>query len=230
VVKRLVTGALLLLAGLLMGCAHVPRKATAPGEPSTAGILQLSGRFGSAQACPISPDLALTNAHVTDERPFDAGIPYYPYVWSAGDLTGILYPVKGLVYQYRDLAVMRSDTPFASWYPIAKEAPKPGDSLWLVEYNFDDPEHAWEPRRLKVKAKRVVARTVIYVQGGHQGSSGSCVINAAGELVAVNAWVLDFGSKGSAGLGVGVWGETFALPELKPEKPTTVLELLEGAL
>jgi hypothetical protein len=65
-----------------------------------------------------------------------------------------------------------------------------------------DGEHFFQPRIIRAKVLRVVAGHVVYEPGGQPGSSGSCVLNAQGQLVAINAFS---GMDASSGAGVGVW-------------------------
>lgn len=201
---------------ILSSCAHLPglsRDAT-PAPPDTDGILQLIGRYSAAHACPVSEHLALTSAHVTDLRPFDRDMPLFPYQWGALEADGLLLPV--MVWQHRDLSLMRSEAPFPRWYHVAPERPKPGEKLWLTEYDFKAAARAFVERKREVRVTRIVARSVTYIEGGEQGSSGSCLLNAAAEVVAVNSWRIESGANGPAsGLAVGVWGETFNEP-VKP--------------
>lgn len=208
------------LALLMLGscsCAHVQGVTSASSQkaPNTDAILRLIGRFSACHACPVSEHLALTSAHCTDLRPFDSSVPLYPLQWGDGALgEGILTPVYA--YPYRDLAVMRSEVPFTRWYPIATERPKPGDRVTLLEYDWRDAERAYADKRLDAKVVVIQARTVTFVPGGQRGSSGSCLLNAASEVVGINSWRWEPDDGGqAAGLAFGVWGEP--VPSMAPE-------------
>ena len=170
-------------------------------SPDTSGILRLVGRFSFAHACPIASDTALTNAHVLDSRPFDRQAPLLPSMWSDGQgRVGILHPDH--TNMDRDIAVAHGE--FPQFYKIGKR-PVPGDRVWFIGYNLSG-KRILETKLISSKVERVVAGHVVYSPGGQPGSSGSCVLNQQGEVVAINAFTVD---EGQAGLGVGVWAEVF---------------------
>ena len=177
------------------------------------------GRAAIAHACPIGPNEALTAAHVVDPRPYDKEVPLQPARWSAKDVFGLLVPSWRL--SDSDVAQGVSERPFPLWYEAAKEAPKVGDYLWLVNYSWDGKSKAFSEVPLKVKVTRVLAGHVVYEPSGDPGSSGSCVLNASGELVAINSAGMTVGFHEEVGIGVAVWGGWFPYsPEQnKPEDP-----------
>jgi V8-like Glu-specific endopeptidase len=183
----------------------------APQAPDTDAVLRLVGRFTSAHACPISEQLALTNAHVTDMRPFDQSVAALPLIWSALGHEGPLRPLA--VYSMRDLALMESAVPFTRWYTIASAPPAPGDRLWTVGYEWRKRSEMFAPRAFTLTLLRVLSRNLIFTPETARGASGSCVLNARGEVVAINAWSLEAEDAGNVGVAVGVWGETFGVRE-----------------
>lgn len=182
----------------------IPAKALAP---DTTHVMAVFGRFATAHACPVSADLVLTNAHVVDPAPDSDVVPLQWQRWSddAGN-SGWLKPIGTL--QGSDLAGMRPSEPLKTWYERAEESPREGDRLWLVQYSWNSEDEAYKSDVLAVKVVRVVAGSVIYKPGVKPGSSGSCVLDANGHLVAINAWAKAVGSMGEkeVGIGVGVWG------------------------
>jgi hypothetical protein len=52
---------------------------------------------------------------------------------------------------------------------------------------------------------------VIYFPPGVPGTSGSCVLNEAGEVVAINTFGRDLDDQSVVGGGVGVWGDLLEL-------------------
>src|SRR5690349_8340059 len=88
--------------------------AAAPPAPDTSAILRLIGRFGSAHACPIAADVALTAAHVSDMRPFDKEVPLWPARFEGGGATGVVDATK--VWPETDLGTMKPRRPFVRWY------------------------------------------------------------------------------------------------------------------
>lgn len=170
--------------------------------PDTSRIMHLIGRYGLAQACPIAPDTALTNGHVVDPRPFDRTAPMTPYLWSLDSgQGGAVLPRYAL--GERDLAVL--DGAGLDPYPVAQDAPAVGQRVWFVGYRYDG-RSTLKTEVIRATVLRVVAGHVIYMPGGRPGSSGSCVLNAAGEVVAINAGMFH---DSEAGIGVGVWRGVF---------------------
>ena len=204
---RIAVAALILV--LLMGCAHVGVQRQEPTAPDMDAILRVIGRFSTAHACPVSADLALTSAHVTDVRPFDRMMPAFPAAWSDGaGRDGWLTPLR--VEIARDLALMQSDRPFARWYVVAAVGPAVGDRLWTLGYDWRRRPTMYGPRLHDVRVLRVVARTVVFEPEIQPGASGACVLNVAGEVVAVNVAVHRAEDERSVGVAVGVWGETYS--------------------
>jgi S1-C subfamily serine protease len=53
----------------------------------------------------------------------------------------------------------------------------------------------------------------MFYPSGKPGSSGSCIVNDAGEVVAINEGGYETDDKDEVGLGVGVWGGLHKTPE-----------------
>jgi hypothetical protein len=179
-------------------------------------MIRVLGRWTTASACPISERLALTAAHVIDPRPFDRGVPYNPVAFQQGDVIGTFTVVRDaagaeLVSRSRDLAYVQSNVPLAGWYERAVEAPKVGDVVYFHGLDWRSRKAAFALRVWRAVVVHVVAGIVVYDPAGEPGTSGSCVFNERGEVVAVNAAGMLVGSlrdKGfgdQVGLGVGVW-------------------------
>lgn len=201
------------------------------GQPSAAeaalvrSSLRLVGRFSAGHACPIEPRVALTNGHVMDPRPFDASVPLVPYAWSDGNgASGFLAPIRdaeghvleGAVERARDLARVEPLSPrdvFPNPLHLADRAPAPGDRVWLLGYDWRNRGRAMADDVIEARVTRVVALHVIFTPSGKPGSSGSCLVNDAGEVVAINEGGYETEDKEEAGLAVGVWGALSRIPE-----------------
>jgi hypothetical protein len=181
--------------------------------PAVEGVA-LAGRFTVAgRACPVGQRVALTNAHVIDERPFESSVPAYPMRWSDADgNTGRVAPHQRGLSRIEDLAYLVADRPFARWYRIATETPKPGDEVTLTTPRWGGRGRVLETEAIVTRVARVVAGHLELREGGRPGSSGGCVLNAAGELVAINMAMLpvDGNMLRPAGWAVGVWGDWLA--------------------
>ena len=193
----------------LAGCALHTSPKTAESEevsaPDMTGILQLIGKHSAAHGCPVAPRIALTNAHVIDLRPFDPEVPLTHYTYSDGDgHTGRIIPLG--VERGRDLGMVEPEgEDFQHVFSLAGEPPAIGEKVWFLAYDYRSTKAAYAPRIMEVTVQRIVANHLILSRGGSDGSSGSCVLNAAGEVVAINAWRSELGMN-SVGVAVGVWG------------------------
>lgn len=182
--------------------------------PDLTKILRVIGRHGMGHACPIAPRIAITAAHVVDVRPFE-NVPLFGgrFEQIAG-LAGIFEAAS--VSQASDLAVL-SVNQDVRWYPIAREAPKAGDTLWWVGYDWSNQKDAMRPVHFEQTVTRVIAGHIVFDKATLQGSSGSCVVNAVGEVVGVIAFGMKVGEPMPLGNGlfkqdeicvaVGVWGD-----------------------
>lgn len=209
---------LIVLAAVTMFCGSAPGSwaAQPQGQQSLDYVLRLIGRHASAHGCAVGPRLALTSGHVIDLRPFERGVPLAPYGWSDG-LTGAGWLIPIEVEAARDLGRMeplsKTDT-FPHVLPVAPVAPLPGARVWFLGYKFDSPKNVMSEERIESHVTRIVANHVFYAPSGHPGSSGSCVLNDAGEVVGIVEG--GFGTEDKdqeGGFAVGVWGALLEVPK-----------------
>lgn len=179
----------------------------ADSPPDLTGTLQIIGRFGMAHACPIAPDIALTNSHVVDPRPFDPGVPVFPLRWSQVGNPATDTVLLPLNENRRDDLVIAGIRPSVDhFYVIAKEAPKPGDRLWWVAYDWRNKERAFSERLMSGRLVRIVAGHLIVNEETFPGSSGSCVLNDSGELVGIVSFGAGLNNGEEVAGFVGVYG------------------------
>lgn len=199
------SGLVALLSLSIVGCTNCAAKRAplAPASPpDTSKILKLAGRWTTASACPVSAHHALTAAHVVDPRPFDKYPGYVPVIYQQGGHGGTFTvrdkprvtvgadgrPVVDTVPDVslnRDIAVIETGGAL-DFYPIATDAPKEGDAVWLSGYDFRDKRRALADRVLKTTVVRIVAGRIYVDPPGWPSTSGSCLLNAAGEVVGIN--------------------------------------------
>jgi len=192
---------LLILSVLIVSTAIGGDK---PKAPNTDGIAALYGRFAHGHACPVAADALLTGAHVADIFPTVPEFPYVPYRFQNVYDAGRMVPVNVSVAE--DIAVYRPLEPLHFWYEIASAAPQPGEHVWFVGYSWRDTKRAFERVVIDAEVTRVIAGALIYKPSGENGSSGSCVLNSAGLVVAINEGAVFLDNRTTVGVAVGVWG------------------------
>jgi hypothetical protein len=119
--------------------------------------------------------------------------------------------------EYRDLAYVSPATAqrFPQWYPIAVVPPKVGDKVYFLGYDFKNPDSAFSPKRFKGAVTRIFNGNLVFDPAGKPGTSGSCILNEKGEVIAINQGGKETDNQETAGIGVGVWGDWL---RLKPEE------------
>lgn len=178
---------------------------TASDEPlpyPEGGIVRVMSRWGMGHACPVSADRLLTAAHVADRGGWHGAV-----AWS--DMAGNEGRAEPLSRgEPRDILALRvtSGRPGVV-FPIAKEAPAVDSVVYIVGYS--------EPTGNILKVKTVQAKVLgrsaghlFYSKSPGPGSSGSCVLNASREVVAINVGIIEASGHGT---GVAVWG-AWAVP------------------
>lgn len=170
-------------------------------------VVSLWTRDGLGHACPINSTDALTADHVAVSRevvwgPFSGFAPYV--IW--GDQLGNTGTAQ---WQWsdkrRDLSLIRivkDSPPFTAYLRRAKAAPRVGDNVFVVGFKWGKGVGDWTNES---KVSGVQAGMLIYETSPGPGSSGSCVLNEAGEVVAINVWTIS--GEGAGLLVVGEWAE-----------------------
>lgn len=174
--------------------------------PDVSAIIRLAGTGSVAHGCPVAADKAYTNAHVTRGT---LGLS-----WTSGGSEGVALETGR--DRFRDLATIAPRGRFPRWYPVAKEAPKEGDKLTFVGYEWRSRKEAFAERVFEVRALREFPGHLAYSPAGTPGSSGSCVLNAKGEIVGINMGAMEVGpkDKGEAvGIAVAMWGRWGGIEE-----------------
>jgi V8-like Glu-specific endopeptidase len=105
-----------------------------------------------------------------------------------------------------------SDT-FPHVLPVAANAPTPGTRVWLLGYRWNKAKDALADDRIEAHVTRVIANHLIFVPAGQPGSSGSCVLNDAGQVVGINEGGFSTDEHEEAGLAVGVWSSLRDVPK-----------------
>lgn len=174
------------------------------GEPDLSGVLSLMGRESMAHACPISATQALTNVHVVQDA---------PYIWEAAGHYGLLGAEATTIRdRFRDLAVVEAwHTQFPRWYVVSQTPPQVGDYVYFLGFDFTKKDKAFAPRAFKARILRIRNAHLILTPPGVPGTSGSCVLNEQGEVVAINQGGKELDDKTVVGVAVGVWAPLLGL-------------------
>lgn len=196
--------------------------------PDVTRIIALSGRFSVAQSCPIAPYLAVTNGHVVDPQPFDPQAPLLPYYGQSGVWAGMLRP-RTTVW-VSDVALLSPAPELPSWYTIAKVEPRAGEKMWWVGYDWRNKDRAFAQRIFTGKVLRSVAGALIIDGETAQGSSGSCVLNASGEVVGIIEGLMGLDNSSSVTMVSALFPPWFKMPTEEEINPGLQLpELLFSA-
>ena len=184
-----------LILALALSLLPVTTSSKAPGSiPVT-----FANEFG--QVCPIGPQEALTAKHVAflqiDKGPNDvASVPLRWGVignWNSGTVRGTDYS------NVLDIARVQSDTKFPFYYAISYKGLKVGDKVTLNGY---DMAHGGRQISIRTKVSGFASGVVFYDNTPGGGSSGSCVFNEKGEVVAINFGMIVINDKPVQGIGV----------------------------
>lgn len=203
---RVRRGSARVLVWLVLFASACPKVSPLAFAQDTTGIFRLHGRYARAHACPVvfrGELYVLTNAHVTALwNRWDL----YPYRYSNGaGEEGVIDPLR--VDRASDLAVVKPSSMPTHWYRVAEQAPKVGDKVRLIGFDTRNHKTAYAEKVFDTTVARVVAGHLILSDAGTRGSSGSCVLNERGEVVAVNARGEPMENGREVGGVVGVWGE-----------------------
>lgn len=200
---------LLLLALLALGCTptiemvHWPPPRTALAQPSPMGVLRLAGReegLALAHGCPVGERTIYSVAHMTSEQ---------PVIWSdLGGNSGTAW-FRGRDPR-RDLVRLESEEALPLVYKVAESQPIVGTRVSTVGF--------WYSQERFLQQRRFVGQVLTTISGylffdvplrgetteeALPGTSGSCVFNEAGEVVAIT---IGGGGRTKAAFGAAVWG------------------------
>lgn len=179
------------------------------------GVVRVQVMQERAHGCAVREDVLLTARHVVEDNR-DGQLWLYA-AWSDGagnEGRAVLEDAD----QARDVVLLRitSGVP-GRVHPLASVAPQVGDRVRIAGYDEDHPTRV---RAVETEVLGVEAGHVFYRKSPGFGSSGSCVLNAADEVVAINhAAQFDAGGSVRWGQGVSVYGVW--APELPAKREGT---------
>ncbi len=172
-----------------------------------ASAIFLSTRYTMGSACPIAPNLALTAAHVIDPAPLNKDAPLVSGFWSNPNIGAAGSFTNPVLLFGADIALIEGD--FKEFFPIAKEAPKLGDILMIQGFDWRKRARIFAPRIWKVKAQYRAGRMLSISENPEIGSSGTCVLNEASEVVGIMVWNMKADDDNRAGIIVLIYGMEF---------------------
>jgi hypothetical protein len=181
-----------------------------------AAIPAVYGRTGMGHLCPVSAEEAFTAEHVsTEPEPIGGRFMFRQLIFvqriDGQEATGVVREVSA--DRTRDLSRVRivKGDKFLQWFPIARLEPAKGDKVFIVGFDWDK---GATPGLVEAKVLHSEGPMLWYDKNAGPGSSGSCVLTAQKEVVAVNVGYIITDTR-EIGRGVSVWGrwQRFLLPE-----------------
>lgn len=165
--------------------------------------LHLIGTRTSATACPVGPHIALTARHVIEpeEPPFTLR----SYRFSTDDFVAGVAQGRE-IFNEVDLGIMTTEETLRP-YSFAAEAPEPGDMLYLLGYDWRKEKSAWASRYWVSEVIRTQAGHILFTDPAEPGTSGSCVMNASGEVVGIYLGAKQMHDLKLVGLAAAVYGK-----------------------
>lgn len=201
------------VVALLAFIMAVPATMTSDDDPDLTATLSLAGRFSTAHACPVSPEWALTAAHVTDPKPFDPEARLIPYRFEnyEGEV-GLASPQS--VFASSDIGWLHLSNPVTRFYEIGSK-PAKGDKVHWINFKTNR-NNFHEMEGMSAEVVNSVAG-ILYLKGDEPkpGASGGCVLDSNGYLVGIMSGVWTNEDNRKVGEVVGVWDPwTPVIPEV----------------
>ncbi len=179
----------------------------------------LKNRWSMGHACNVN-GYTLTSAHLVDPR--EAGttdpLPSMSFRYEIPGVRGGRARSVAVVDNGDiDVAVMQLSGPPPEYGELGP-APKEGDRIRWVEYDWRKNEDYMAPRGREAKVSRIRAGTIILDAAVTPGGSGGCAYNDAGQIVGLITWYSE-GEDDEEGVGgvlgiFGGWWGTLKLEEL----------------
>jgi len=195
-------------AGWALGSVNHPDPTPSPtptppqiATPDTTKILHGIGRWQMAHVCPVAPNFAITNFHVVHDED-----KVYPLMVSNDLGQESIFSVR-YAYPWTDLVGGHLKSP-VQFYPVSQETPVAGEPVWWVGYNFQSASSAFATQVFSGHISRLVAHHLIIDSPTVQGSSGSCVLNSHGYVIAIIEAIIVTNDNAKETAAIGVWGST----------------------
>jgi hypothetical protein len=188
--------AALLTVGACSSCAKAPQvEKFKPYDPTLAIFTAYS--FG--HGCPIKDMGILTALHVVQPR---LGYRLSSATWSdASGQVGYADPIGPL--PFADIAfLMPVGRAVPTYLPIGKA--NVGDRVYYWEFSYINRAEALRAEMKPATLLRKVGGHLIVDNPPDEGASGSCIVNASGEVVGVVVWGMVMNDGRTIGIGVEI--------------------------
>jgi V8-like Glu-specific endopeptidase len=188
-----------------------PKEQKQPEQPAPdlSRIVALVGPSNMGHGCPVSATDALTAGHVAGTWRGGVQAPQ-SYRGENSEWAGYLDAV--LASTYEDAGVLRVDkdgVTFPSWYTLALRAPAIGERLWWVGFDWRKGKTAYQTQVFTAKVVTIKAGSIVLDTQAVEGSSGSCVLNAQGQVVGLLVWGHQMNDTHNMAVAVGLWPPWF---------------------
>lgn len=203
------------LVCLVFSCLVLNPAIADPEPPAAlARIVSVIGTSSAGHACPVTPELAITAGHVVESHRAFGPPDRQAYRGESSEWAGFLDPE--FASGYEDAGFLRAvDRPFPTVFEFALRAPVPGERLWWVGYDWRKQKNAGVRRVFSGRVVAIVAGSIFFDAPTDPGSSGSCVLNSEGKIVAVTAWAMGLQDETRTAVAVGLWAPWFSGPPQK---------------
>jgi V8-like Glu-specific endopeptidase len=189
----------------------VPARAEAPvPAPDLGRVVAVIGPRSSAQGCPVGPREAITAGHVAAATNALGQARLQAYRGENSEWAG--YLEAQMASDYEDAGLLRvaeGHPDFPSWYTVAGKAPALGERLWWVGYDWRKQKTAYQPQVFSAKVVTIRAGNIVLDTQAIPGSSGSCVLNAQGQVVGLLVWGHEMNDARGTAVVVGLWPPWF---------------------
>ena len=197
----------LLIALFALGASMVPTAIAKNMAPTTDHSFTIRHYGATGHGCAVN-GLTITNRHMLDPR--KAGkreeLPriFFRYSFSNGQegrgrSTG--------VSMYADVGTVELQDEPANGYAKLADAPKIGDRIHWIEYDFRKRKNLFQGRLREGKIVTILAGMVVVDEAVTKGASGGCAYNEANEVIGLMEFFSRSYDGKTAGGIAGIWGD-----------------------
>ena len=171
-------------------------------------ILMLSGKDTFGHGCPVEAPGPIVGEPpqtriFTAELVAKDGKKFTPVAWATHDGTAVGFAFPAFLDAVHDLVILlpQEAPPFA--FKLSRRPPKEGEKLTIVGYRRKG-RNPYDPFVVEARFSGLGPGLITYDDSPGPGSSGSCVLNSDGEVVAINTGFWTPQGPNGPGYGIGV--------------------------